>query len=393
MERSAPARIAMVAYTYYPWDPRVRREAETLTRMGRQVSIVCARDEGERPRDTVAGVSVRRVPIRIRRGGLVRYLYQYVAFLLLAGAALRGLRRQEGVAAIHAHSLPDLIAFVGLRDRLRGRPLVLDLHEAMPEIFAARFPHSRFGRRLAEVAEKISCLVATRVIVVNETIRELLIARGVPSDRLLVVYNSPDLAAADRATTAPRATPSGRLRLVYAGTIDKERDLATLFRAIAALRKTKPVALELYGPGPAEYRAYLEGLVDGLGLRDSVRFGGVLPPSQVLAHLAEADVGVVTYERNPITEVGLPNKVFEFVVLDKPLVLPDLRAMRRAFHGAALFYQPGNPGDLAAKILAAAASGPDAGRMRERARLVYEAATWDVQAQRLASVYATAARD
>jgi glycosyltransferase involved in cell wall biosynthesis len=266
--------------------------------------------------------------------------------------------------------------------------VVLDLHEAMPEIFAARFPASAVGYRLALAAEKASCLVAHRVIVVNETIRDLLAGRGVPAHRLLVVYNSPDAAPEPGGPQAilPVST-EGRLRLVYAGTVDPERDLATLIRAVATLRQVRPTVLLLYGPGPAEYRAYLEGLVDGLGLREAVHFGGTLVPDRVLAHLANADVGVVTYARNPITEVALPNKVFEYVLLDKPLVLPDLRAMRHAFDGAAFFYEPGNPDGLAAKIRSAASGGLDIIAMRERARAVYEAAKWDVQAQRLVSVY------
>ena len=388
MEPRTAAPIAMVAYTRYPWDPRVRREAETLVRRGRSVSVVCARDRGERAEDSVGGVAVHRVPLTIRRGGPLRYLFQYTAFLLLTMAALRRLRQRHGFAAVHIHSLPDFLAFAGLGARLRGTPLVLDLHEAMPEIFAARFPRSVLGRWLAVAAEKVSCLLATRVIVVNETIRELLVSRGVPAERILVVYNSPDVAAPPGPPAALPVPTQGRLRLVYAGGVDKERDLATFLRAVSVLRETGPVVLLVYGPGPPEYRAYLEGLVDGLGLRDSIHFGGVLPPNRVLPHLAHADVGVVTYERNPITELVLPNKLFEYVALDRPLVLPRLRAMVRAFGGAAFFYEPGDPRDLAAKIQAAAGGGPAVAAMRERARAVYEVAQWNVQAQRLASAYA-----
>jgi glycosyltransferase involved in cell wall biosynthesis len=169
--------------------------------------------------------------------------------------------------------------------------------------------------------------------------------------------------------------------------VDPERDLATLVRALAELRKAGPASLEIYGRGPAEYRGYLEGLAEGLGVREAVRFGGLLPQERVLAHLEPADVGVVTYVRNPITEVALPNKVFEFVVLDKPLVLPSLRAMRRAFDGAALFYEPGDAVDLAAKVQVAAKGGPQIEGQRAVARTVYDAAQWDVQARRLAAAY------
>ena len=381
---SRPGPIVMIAYTYYPWDPRVAREAETLVRMGREVHVVCARDDGERPSDVVNGVTVHRVPLSVRRGSPGVYAMQYASFFALAARELRRIRHDHGLAAIHAHSLPDFIAFLGFVPRLRGVPLILDLHEAAPEIYRARFPQARFGPRLAALVEFLSCLIANRVITVNETTRDLLASRGVPPERLLVVYNSPD----DAARPEPAAPPaiSGH-HLVYAGTVDAERDLATLLRAADHLRRTVPTSVVIYGKGPPEYRAYLEGLVDGLDLGAHVTFGGTIPRERVLSHLDPATVGVVTYVRNPITEVALPNKVFEFVVLDKALVLPDLRAMRRAFEGAALFYDPGNAADLAAKIRLASEGGAEIDAMRRRAQLVYEAAKWDVQTRRLAAAY------
>ncbi|HYS70911.1 MAG TPA: glycosyltransferase family 4 protein [Thermoplasmata archaeon] len=370
----------MVAYTYYPWDPRVRREAETLSRRGHSVTVLCCREPGQQARELVAGVTAVRLPLTIRRGGRARYVFQYGLFFLLAIRALRGLRP----SAVHVHSVPDLLAFTALGPRLRRVPLTLDLHEAMPELVAARFPNARFAFLLALVAERLSCGLATRILVVNETIRDLLVARSAPMDRVTVLYNSPDEAVEDRSSPQPRGET---LRLVYAGTLDRERDLETLIRAVATLRPTLLTSLVVYGRGDPTYRAYLEGLVSGLELEDLVRFGGVLPSERVLAHLAGSDLGVVTYARNPLTEVALPNKVFEYVALDKPLVLPDLRALRRVFDGAAWFYQPGNAWDLAAKIREAALAGDASTSRRERARVVYAGTRWEVQAERLASLY------
>lgn len=372
----------MVAYTRYPWDPRVRREAETLVRQGHAVTVICNREPGHPAEEVVAGVRVLRMPLEIRRGGSFRYLFQYIVFFLMAAISLRRFRPY----GVHIHSLPDFLAFAAIGPKARGVPLALDLHEALPEIVRARFPRSVFAVGLARAAEKLSTGFADHVIVVNETIRDVLAARGIPLDRITVVYNSPDAPPGPvQAVESPLETSA--LRLVYAGTIDPERDLATLIRAVGELSRTVPTGLVMYGRAEPEHRAYLEGLIDGLGLRDRVRLGGVLRPESVLPHLAHSDVGVVTYARNPLTDLALPNKVFESVLLEKPLVLPDLRAMRRAFADAAWFYQPGNASDLAAKIREAATAGAEGARRRGRARAVYEYARWEVQAERLAALY------
>src|SRR5213594_2721402 len=139
---SRPGPIVMVAYTYYPWDPRVSREAETLAGMGHDVHVICARDVGEPEHGVARGVTVHRVPLAVRRGSPGVYAIQYAAFFALAARELRRIRAARGLAAVHAHSLPDFIAFLGFFPRLRGMPLILDLHEAMPEIYRARFPRA-----------------------------------------------------------------------------------------------------------------------------------------------------------------------------------------------------------------------------------------------------------
>src|SRR2546426_5328686 len=203
--------IVMVAYTDYPWDPRVRREAESLVNRGHAVTVVCCREAGQVPRETVAGVTVDRVPLSMRRGGPTRYLYQYLVFLIMAALRIRRLRP----AAVHLHSVPDFVVFAATGPRLRGVPVTLDLHEAMPEMVLARFPRSRAIVRLALAAERLSCRFANRVIVVNETIRDLIGGRSVPADRITVLYNSPVVSAGE--TLIPSEPTAGMLHLVYAG--------------------------------------------------------------------------------------------------------------------------------------------------------------------------------
>lgn len=377
----------MVAYTYYPWDPRVRREAETLVRMGRAVTVLCARHPDETEKAIVGGVRVQRLPLRIERGGRLRYLYQYTAFFLMTAWALWIFGRRNRFGTVHVHSLPDFLVFAAFGARLRRIPVILDLHEALPEILASRFP-GRVGYAIALAVEKVSCLVATRILVVNETIRESLVARGVAANRVLVIYNSPDLSTVSLPSHVPASPEQGsELHIVYVGGVDRDRDLVTLIRAVAGLWKQMPVTLAVYGHGPESLREELRTLVRQLGLGGIVQIGGALPREAVMAHMSQSDVGVATYERNLITELILPSKVFEYVALDKPLVLPELRAMRHTFDGAALFYEPSNHHDLSVKIREAAAGGPRIDAMRKQARLVYEGVKWEIQALRLAAAY------
>ena len=40
-------KVAMIVFSYYPADPRVRREADALVEAGMLVDVICLRDEFE----------------------------------------------------------------------------------------------------------------------------------------------------------------------------------------------------------------------------------------------------------------------------------------------------------------------------------------------------------
>ena len=53
-------------------------------------------------------------------------------------ACVRLLARGE-LDVVHAHNIPDFLVFAGLVPRLAGRKVVLDVHDSVPETFAAKF--------------------------------------------------------------------------------------------------------------------------------------------------------------------------------------------------------------------------------------------------------------
>src|SRR5207253_8785075 len=76
-------RVAMLAHTCYLRDARVRREAEALAEKGIEVHAICLAEEGNTPGERepdhaiVNGVEIHRLPIRRRRGSVLRYLCEY----------------------------------------------------------------------------------------------------------------------------------------------------------------------------------------------------------------------------------------------------------------------------------------------------------------------------
>jgi len=103
----------------------------------------------------------------------------------------------------------DFLVFAGLQFRMAGVPLVLDLHEAMPEFFRMRFPRASHPlvQRVLELQEQASILAADAVITVNDALAGRLTALGVPPGKVTV--GAPAPAGAGPRPTSGRPTSIG----------------------------------------------------------------------------------------------------------------------------------------------------------------------------------------
>ena len=359
MTATAPRRpICMIVHAYYEEDPRVRREAEALVAAGWEVDVYGLRRPGEQSSGLVAGVNLKRLPVRRHQGArLPVYLAEYGAFLAQALWAATIAHRRRRYGLVEVHSLPDYLVFAALPLKMAGVPVLLDLHEAMPEFFRSRFPKAAnpISYRLLRLQEALSIAFADEVMTVNEALAERLRGFGVRPERLTVVLNSPDLGLFE-----PNAHPrrefmgDGILRLVYTGALTPTYELDVALRAIAGIVRSRtdvPVRATFYGRGDA--RPGLEALAADLGIADRVSFPGRIPIEDVPRALAESDIGVAPTRLDPFTRMSLSTKLFEYAAMGKPVVASRLPTVERYFAPDTLaVYEPGDSESLAATILA-----------------------------------------
>jgi glycosyltransferase involved in cell wall biosynthesis len=354
---SRPRRACMIVHAYYEEDARVRREAETLVAAGWEVDVFGLRRADEGPRATVRGVTLHRLPVRRHQGaGLPVYLAEYGAFLVRSMLAATRTHRRRRYDLVEVHSLPDYLVFAALPMKLAGVPVLLDLHEAMPEFFRSRFPKAAnpISYRLLLLQERLSIAAADEVLTVNEPLAERLRGLGTRSDRLTVILNSPDLRLFD--ATAHPARPfmaDGELRIVYTGALTPTYELDVVLRAIAVIvreRPELPIHGTFYGRGDAQ--PALEALAAEIGIEDRVAFPGRIPIEDVPAAIAGSDVGVAPTRLDPFTGMSLSTKLLEYAAMRKPVVASRLPTVERYFSPDTIsVYEPGDAGDLARTIL------------------------------------------
>jgi glycosyltransferase involved in cell wall biosynthesis len=377
----------MLVHAYYDEDPRVRREAESLVAAGRPVDVYGLRRDGDDAHGVLDGVTVHRLDVRRHQGaGLVTYLLEYAAFIVRASWALTKAHPRRRYALVQVHTPPDVLAFAALPLRLTGVPILLDLHEAMPEFFRSRFPRASnpIVHRLLLWSERLSIALARRTVTVNQAMANRLIALGVPDHKVGVVGNSASLARFDASRFPRRAfAEDGTVRLVYAGALTPVYEVDAAIAALAELRLRRPdlrVTLDVYGRGDAT-ESWAAAAREG-GVEEAVTFHGRIPIEDVPSAVARADIGIAPTRRDPFTDVSLSTKVFEYAAMGKPVIASHLPMVEKTFPpGTVRTYEPGDANAIATAIEAIVDDPLAREAAVERTAAVVAGASWEREAQ------------
>lgn len=346
------SRICHIVQSYYPRDPRIRRQAEALVEAGLDVDVVCLRGPGQKPRECVNGVGVTRVPLSRQRGGAARYILEYGAFLLLAASVAAARARRYQV--IHVSNMPDSLIFAAAVPKLLGTAVMLDEHDPFPELLMSKygFASEHWAVNTVRWVEKRSLRFAHHVLTTTYALRDHYekISGGVP---VSVVMNLPD----DRMFRPPDnlrerlADQEKDFVLLYAGTVSGIYNLDLAVRAVAGLRDRIPnLCLRILGDGDA--LPLLRGLSDELGVSDRVDLVGDVPFSRVPEFIAESSVGISLLRLDPLTDMCFNNKAGEYVAMGLPCI--STRTTTAAGHfpeDVVRFVEPGSQESLEAAIL------------------------------------------
>jgi glycosyltransferase involved in cell wall biosynthesis len=299
-----------------------------------------------------------------------------------------GAHRGE-IDLVHCHHA-KLNAWVGLRAARRiGVPCLVKIGSAGPNFDFLSLERKRFvyGRLAArEIRDGADGFVATS----NEMMRDLL-DYGIEGRRLAHIPNGVDMPGPVDGRTVARIRAEARLRdgerlVVFAGRMERQKNVETLLKAVAGIAaRDLQARVLLLGDGALldEHRR----LAHSIGLDDRVRFAGRV--EAIGDYLSAADLFVL-----PARAEGMSNAVLEAMAHGVPQVVSKVSgntdlviAGRTGWHYA----PPEDAGALAGVLAEALATPPDrlAAMGEVSRRRVQEAFSIDTVAARHAALYRT----
>lgn len=381
------ARAAVVLYSGFPSDPRPRRELESLIQQGMQADLIClSEDPSEPAREDRGLLRVTRLSIRHKREGKLRYFWQYSRFFFQSFWLL-GIRSMRGrYDLVHVHNMPDFLVFSALIPRLLGARVILDLHDPMPELYETifRLRHNSPMVRLLLGFERWSIKFAHAVLTPNEAFRRLFSSRGNNASKIHILMNTPDeriFGACRKPAIAPAAgSRHPGFRIMYHGLIAERHGLVTAIDAVGLLSTRLPgLVLDIYG-GRNPFLERISRRAEQLGLNGCVRYHGKKRIDDIPALILQADIGIIPNRRTPFTEINLPTRIFEYLSLGKPVIVPKTKGVRDYFgDDQIVYFEPDDAEDLARKLEWAYFHPEELRKIVCEGQKVYEQHRWEIE--------------
>ncbi|MBW2109204.1 MAG: glycosyltransferase family 4 protein [Deltaproteobacteria bacterium] len=333
----------MLAYTDYPTDGRVRREAETIAALGKyDVTVLVPKMKNRPSTCTMDGVQITALPTHKYQGkSNARYLLSYADFFLRCLVLCTRLFMEKRLDILHIHNMPDFLVFAGILPRLFGKKIILDLHDTLPETYATKFSNAdSILQKIVHLEEKVSCRFAHRVICVNHVQKDAVVKRGVPPEKTVISMNVPDPKrfTPRRAPDNTGRHPKNGFHLVYHGTLARRLGIDIAIEAVARLVAEIPgIKFHILGSGD-DAEEFVQ-LCRALNLNGAVQFNRKMVPIETLPPLLETmNLGVIANRKNAATQLMLPVKMLEYMALGIPVVAPDLEGIRHYFSDDAVRY-------------------------------------------------------
>lgn len=379
-------KICMVVFSSYPMDVRVRREAEALTKEGMKVDVICRTSRGELPKEDVRGVTTYRVKLNRRRSGKIGYIWEYIYFFMRAFLKVTMLNFSRRYDIVHVHNMPDFLVFTSIIPKLFGTKVILDLHDPMPELFAALFKtrNDHFSIKLLKRIEKLSIKYSDLIITPNVAFKKIFISRGCPPSKVNIIMNSPDENVFRWFGNTERENSlSSNYLLMYHGAIVEHHGLDIGLKAIALLKEKIP-ELKLIVFGGGNFLTKAEKIADELDLSNFVEFRGVVMNDEIAKFIPKIDLGIIPNRSNLFTQLNFPVRIFEYITYKKPVVVPRTQGIGDYFDEESIYYfEPENIEDLAETIYKVYKNKNEVQKVIDKSYYVYQQHTWKTQKENL----------
>ncbi len=346
-----------------PFDTRIfHKECKILKKEGYQVYLVVPHEKDEE-RDGINIVSLKKADDKF-----------YKVFRNIPEALSKCFEINSDI--YHFHD-PELIP-IGLILKMKRKKVIYDAHEDHPkDVFEKLWsmPLKIIAYIYFSILEKLASIFFDNIVAATPHI-----ASKYPDKKTILLRNFPILELIDKSKKVK--VKSDNLILIYQGGITKLRGVKQIIEALEIVEEK--VEILMFGKWEVGFEEECKEL---LGWQKT-RHLGVVRQEDLYGYGKSADIGIINYLPSPNNDDALPNKPFEYMACNLPIIMSDFPLWKEMFKDCALFSNPKNPDEIADNIRTLAENPKLRQEMGKKGRaLVEKEYNWEKESKKLISMY------
>lgn len=327
-------------------------------------------------RELIDGVRINRVPLYPSHDGSgLKRAFNYISFAITS--CLFGLFLMRRPQVIYAYHPPLTVGMsAALIGFFRRVPVVYDIQDMWPDTLQATGMLNN-KKALALVARICQWVYrrASALVVLSPGFKRILIERGVPANKISVIYNWCDASALtqDQYTDNISEQMAGKFNVVFAGTMGKAQALDSILKAARIVQEANTQVQFVFVGGGIEVNN-LKNLAQELLLNNTL-FIPQMPMSEVGQVLMTADVLLVHLRNDPLFSITVPSKTQAYMAVGKPILMGVAGDAATLIEqaGCGLIVRPEDAVEIAAAVLTFAdMPQDDLLEMRQRGAVYYQ---------------------
>jgi colanic acid biosynthesis glycosyl transferase WcaI len=314
-------------------------------------------------RETLGGVQVIRLPIYPdHSNSAVKRVLNFSSIAL--SCSFLGPWLAPHCDLVHCNFPPVTLGVPSwILSRIMRVPMTFEVQDLWPETLQATSMVS--NPRILKMVDRMAMWgyrKAAAIRVISPGFRDHLVAKGVPAGKIHVIPNSVDIERYKPLPPDPKLAEelglSGKINIMYAGTMGRAQGLDTLLEAAALVGDLSNVQFVLIGDGTELDR--LKSLAVEKRL-NNVKFLPRVSPDKIAKIYPLADLMFVATRDDPLFRITIPHKIYAYMANAKPILgsLAGNPADEIKNAGAGMVCPPGRPQALADAIRAFLSLAPE----------------------------------
>ncbi|MDA8887811.1 glycosyltransferase [Hellea sp.] len=206
-----------------------------------------------------------------------------------------------------------------------------------------------------------------------------------------VIYKSPphkksQLAKPRTLRTDLNLKESDKKIILYLGQVQEKRGIE---KVLSSLNYLENVHFAVITKSGGSFLDSLKLQAKEMGINKQFHVLSYVPSKDIMDYISDANVGLIPYEKYNHSEVTLPNKLFNYVFADLPIISNNLSAVSRflKINNAGISVSFADPKKLAVEIKNYLNRAGNKSTSLCRNKKIIETYSWEVQSCQLLSIY------